>query len=162
MDIVGTAQLGGVRRARRCLLPAPTYENRELIVLDDGNDAVDDLIPPDPSIRYERLPKKIPLGAKLNLACEMARGDVPAHFDDDWYAPWRIAYQVEALAARGGSNVTLPIDHRPRRAVDIEGNRIGDARRRFLLFVGHDGGIDIGSPKSPRKSASTGPFRTSC
>ncbi len=76
-----------------------TYENRELIVLDDGEDAVADLIPPDSSMRYERLPKKISLGAKLNLACEMARGDILAHFDDDdWYAPWRLTYQVEALA----------------------------------------------------------------
>ena len=34
----------------------------------------------------------------MNLACEMARGDILAHFDDDdWYAPWRLTYQVEAL-----------------------------------------------------------------
>ena len=75
-----------------------TYENRELIILDDGEDSIVDLIPADSSIRYERLPRKITLGAKLNLACEMARGDIIAHFDDDdWYAAWRLTYQVEAL-----------------------------------------------------------------
>jgi predicted O-methyltransferase YrrM len=75
-----------------------TYENRELIVLDDGDEAIGDLIPDDRRIRYERLPRKITLGAKLNLGSEMAQGDLIAHFDDDdWYAPWRLAYQVDAL-----------------------------------------------------------------
>ncbi len=82
-----------------------TYASRELIVLDDGEDCVADLIPDDPRVRYERLPKKINLGAKLNLGCEMARGDIIAHFDDDdWYAPWRLTYQVEALG-RTGSDI---------------------------------------------------------
>jgi hypothetical protein len=79
-----------------------THANRELIVLDDGEDAVGDLIPDDPRIHYERLPARITLGAKLNLGCEMARGDLIAHFDDDdWYAPWRLAYQVQAMAEAG-------------------------------------------------------------
>ena len=75
-----------------------SYPCRELIILDDGSDAIADLVPPDPRIRYERLTRKISLGAKLNLGCEMAAGEIIAHFDDDdWYAPRRLSYQVETL-----------------------------------------------------------------
>ncbi len=74
------------------------YENKELIVIDDGQDDVHDLVPDLPCIRYYRLPQKITLGAKLNLACRYANGDIIANWDDDdWYAPWRLQYQVNAL-----------------------------------------------------------------
>jgi glycosyltransferase involved in cell wall biosynthesis len=75
-----------------------TYANCELIIVDDGVDAVQDAIPDDPRIRYVRLPRKLTTGAKRNLACEEARGDIIAHWDDDdWVAPWRLRYQVENL-----------------------------------------------------------------
>ena len=78
------------------------YENRELIVLDDGADSVADLIPDDPSIRYERLPRRLVLGAKRNRGCELARGELIAHWDDDdWSAPHRLRYQVDALEQDG-------------------------------------------------------------
>jgi glycosyltransferase involved in cell wall biosynthesis len=74
------------------------YRNRELIVLDDGSDAVTDMIPADPRIRYIRLEAKRSLGAKHNLACDLARGEVIAHWDDDdWMAEWRLSYQVQEL-----------------------------------------------------------------
>jgi glycosyltransferase involved in cell wall biosynthesis len=74
------------------------YPNRELIVLDDGVDPIDDLMPPDPAIRYMRLNGRRSLGAKRNLACQAARGDLIAHWDDDdWIAPWRLSYQVAAM-----------------------------------------------------------------
>src|SRR5262249_61234848 len=35
------------------------------------------------------------IGAKRNLACEMAQGEIIAHWDDDdWYAVNRLRYQV--------------------------------------------------------------------
>ena len=69
------------------------YENKELIIIDDGTDKVNDLIPNVPSIRYYQIAKKITLGAKLNIACEYAGGDIIANWDDDdWYAPWRLTY----------------------------------------------------------------------
>ena len=78
------------------------YPERELIILDDGSDAVEDLIPPDGRIHYTRLEKKLTLGAKRNLACEQAHANLLLHWDDDdWYAPRRIRYQVEALQAAG-------------------------------------------------------------
>jgi glycosyltransferase involved in cell wall biosynthesis len=78
------------------------YPRRELLVLDDGEDAVDDLVPADPLIRYVRLERRLVLGEKRNLACELARGSVIVHWDDDdWQAPNRISYQVEQLRLRG-------------------------------------------------------------
>ena len=74
------------------------YENKELIVVDDGEDSIQDLIPDIEIIRYYRLDRKITLGAKLNLACEYASGTIIANWDDDdWYAPGRLTYQTNAL-----------------------------------------------------------------
>jgi glycosyltransferase involved in cell wall biosynthesis len=74
------------------------YENKELIILDDGTDNIKDLVPDTPSIRYFHLQSKISLGAKLNLACQYARGQILANWDDDdWYAPRRLRYQVDSL-----------------------------------------------------------------
>lgn len=66
-----------------------TYEDRELCILDDGEDAIEDLVPKnDPRIRYERLSSRVVLGEKRNLLCEMSTGEVIAHWDDDdWYHP---------------------------------------------------------------------------
>ncbi|MGH7861475.1 MAG: glycosyltransferase family 2 protein, partial [Candidatus Dormibacteraceae bacterium] len=78
------------------------YPAKELIVVDDGNDPVGDLMPADNRIRYVRLRDRATVGAKRNLACEQARGVVVAHWDDDdWHAPRRLGYQVEALLRDG-------------------------------------------------------------
>jgi glycosyltransferase involved in cell wall biosynthesis len=82
------------------------YPATELLVLDDGDEPVADLIPADARIRYERLPQRMILGAKRNLAGEMARGDIVLHWDDDdWSAPDRVSRQVRALAADPGIEV---------------------------------------------------------
>jgi glycosyltransferase involved in cell wall biosynthesis len=74
------------------------YPRRELVIVDDGRDPVDDLVPVDPSLRYVRLPRPLRLGAKRNLACELARGELLAHWDDDdWYSPHRLSSQVTGL-----------------------------------------------------------------
>jgi glycosyltransferase involved in cell wall biosynthesis len=79
-----------------------SYPEKELIILDDGTDSVADLIPDDPRVRYERLPAKVSIGAKRNLACERARGDIVAHWDDDdWFATTRLDYQVAQLQSSG-------------------------------------------------------------
>jgi glycosyltransferase involved in cell wall biosynthesis len=75
------------------------YPNRELIVVDDGSDAVTDLIPLDPRVRYMRLEKPHTIGAKRNLACNNASGELIVHWDDDdWMACWRLSYQVHSLS----------------------------------------------------------------
>jgi glycosyltransferase involved in cell wall biosynthesis len=84
------------------------YHRRELLILDDGDDAVDALVPADPRIRYVRLAARLPLGEKRNRGCELARGAVIAHWDDDdWYAPTRLSEQVRHLR-RAGADVCGP------------------------------------------------------
>jgi len=74
------------------------YPKRELVVVDDGEDSVRDLVPGDSHIRYIYLNQKTPVGAKRNLACEEAKGNIILHWDDDdWMARQRISYQVRAL-----------------------------------------------------------------
>jgi hypothetical protein len=47
-----------------------------------------------------RLGSRATIGAKRNLACELARGEVVIQWDDDdWYSPRRIADQVADLIA---------------------------------------------------------------
>jgi glycosyltransferase involved in cell wall biosynthesis len=92
------------------------YPHAELIVVDDGADAVADLIPDDPRVRYVRLAAGRTLGAKRNAAVEAARGDLIMHWDDDdWMAPHRIRYQVEALCETGADACGLRtmLFHRP-------------------------------------------------
>jgi hypothetical protein len=77
-----------------------TYPHRELVILDDGRQELTDLIPSDSRVRYVRMDHKATMGAKHNLACELARGEVIVHWDDDdWMADWRLSYQVETLLA---------------------------------------------------------------
>ena len=77
---------------------AQDYRYKELLILDDSDDSVDDLVPDHPQIRYMREPKGRTLGAKRNRLCELARGDIIAHWDDDdWYAAERLSRQVSVL-----------------------------------------------------------------
>jgi glycosyltransferase involved in cell wall biosynthesis len=77
---------------------AQDYPNKELLILDDGEQSIADLVRDDDQIRCLRLDQKSPLGAKRNLACQEARGDIIVHWDDDdWMAGWRLSYQVRAL-----------------------------------------------------------------
>ena len=74
------------------------YPAKELIIVDDGPEPVRDLLPADPRIVYHRLESRMVLGAKRNLACELAHGPVIVHWDDDdWASPERVSVQVAAL-----------------------------------------------------------------
>jgi O-antigen biosynthesis protein len=85
------------------------YEQRELVVLDDGEDRVADLMPPDPRVRYIQLDEKFVLGEKRNRACELAQGEVIVHWDDDdWHALHRLRYQVEELERHGAALCGTP------------------------------------------------------
>lgn len=80
---------------------AQDYPDRELVVVDDGDDAIGDLLPPDPRVRLLRVERRMTIGAKRNLACESAAGDILVHWDDDdWMAARRITYQARALDAQ--------------------------------------------------------------
>src|SRR5262245_44137949 len=78
------------------------YPSLELLIVDDGRDTVEDLVPADDRVRYLRLGRTLRIGAKRNAACAEARGDVIVHWDDDdWSAPWRVSYQVQSLLESG-------------------------------------------------------------
>ncbi len=92
---------------RRCLVPQAVryflrqdYPAKELIIIDDGPEPVSDLLTADDRIVYRRLETRMVLGAKRNLACDLARGPVIAHWDDDdWASADRLSVQVGALTA---------------------------------------------------------------
>ncbi len=75
------------------------YPNRELIVVDDGAAKVGHLLTGH-RIVYLPLSRPASIGAKRNIACEAARGEIIVHLDDDdWYAANWLAMQVEHLLA---------------------------------------------------------------
>jgi glycosyltransferase involved in cell wall biosynthesis len=97
------------------------YPHKELIIVDDGSDRVGDLVPDDGRFRYIRLAERGTVGSKRNVACEQARGEIIAHWDDDdWHAPHRLRYQVTALLETNadvcGINRLLFYDARSRQA----------------------------------------------
>jgi glycosyltransferase involved in cell wall biosynthesis len=109
-----------VRRAVEYFL-RQDYGSRELLIVDDGSEPVDSLLPPDPRIRYIRPGQRLTIGAKRNLACEQARGEIVLHWDDDdWQSPGRIGAQVETLEREGaelcGLGSILALDWRTMRA----------------------------------------------
>jgi glycosyltransferase involved in cell wall biosynthesis len=82
------------------------YPNRELIIIDDGQDAIGDLSDGLPNVRYLHLPTRASIGAKRNLACQHAQGEIIAHWDDDdWYSSDRLRYQVAPILA-GKADIT--------------------------------------------------------
>jgi glycosyltransferase involved in cell wall biosynthesis/predicted O-methyltransferase YrrM len=90
---------------RRAFIPlaiqhflAQNYPNKELVIVDDGDDAIGDLVNAVPGVRYIRLKQRLSIGAKRNLACREARGELIAQWDDDdWYAPDRLSYQARPI-----------------------------------------------------------------
>jgi glycosyltransferase involved in cell wall biosynthesis len=74
------------------------YANKELLIVDDGTDSIEDLVPQHEEIRYIRLQRKMTLGEKRNYCVKESKGDLIMHWDDDdWMAPYRISYQVDEL-----------------------------------------------------------------
>jgi O-antigen biosynthesis protein len=98
---------------RRAFIPlaletyrAQTWPHRELIVVDDGEDAVEPLLRDLPDVRYVRVDHRISLGEKRNRGCAAARGEIIALWDDDdWYAPARIERQLTPIL-RGDADIT--------------------------------------------------------
>ena len=71
-------------------------------MVEDGPDNISDLIPAGANVRYFRSAEGATIGEKRNLACDLATGELILHWDDDdWYAAWRIEYQVWSLLRSG-------------------------------------------------------------
>ena len=97
---------------RRHLIPmalacylAQDWEEKELIVVDDGSDPIGDLlgkVRAESSVYYLKPKVRMAIGAKRNLCCERASGQIIAHWDDDdWSASGRITDQVTRLIDSG-------------------------------------------------------------
>lgn len=86
----------------RCF-QAQTYpkELMEWIIIDDGEDSVEDLFKDVECVKYFRYEKKIKLGRKRNLMHEKSKGDILVYMDDDdYYPPERVNHAVNRLRSR--------------------------------------------------------------
>lgn len=96
--------------ALRCF-ELQTYQNRELVVIDDGNQDLSPLFDNSPcssKIQYVKIRKNpdATLGDLRNLSIEVAHGDWLIQWDDDdWYHPQRIETQLQyALEHQKGAS----------------------------------------------------------
>lgn len=75
-----------------------TYRSTELVIIDDADDPSFLHAPTEADIRHVSLSDRRSIGAKRNIACELAAGSVIAVWDDDdWSAPERLADQIGRL-----------------------------------------------------------------
>jgi len=69
----------------------------EWIIVDDGDDKIQDLVQDIPFVRYYAV-EKMTIGAKRNLIHKYTKGDVLIYIDDDdYYPPQRIEHVLESL-----------------------------------------------------------------
>ena len=74
------------------------YPNKELVIVDDSPAASNCDLLRAPGIRYVHLQRPMSIGAKRNLACRHAEGEIIAHWDDDdWYSSDRLRYQAAPI-----------------------------------------------------------------
>jgi len=73
-------------------------ECMEWVVVDDGEDEVGDLFENVPGVKYIRLPERVPLGRKRNIAHSHCSGEyIVCWDDDDYYFPTRVSHGVHRL-----------------------------------------------------------------
>jgi glycosyltransferase involved in cell wall biosynthesis len=78
-------------------------ELMEWIIIDDGEDKVEDLFINVPGVKYYRYDEKLKLGRKRNIMHEKCKGDIIVYMDDDdYYPPDRVTHAVDKL--RSNSN----------------------------------------------------------
>ena len=76
-------------------------ELMEWIVIDDGEDSVEDLFKDIEGVKYFRYEEKIKLGRKRNLMHEKSKGKILIYMDDDdWYHPKRVSHAVDRLRSQ--------------------------------------------------------------
>lgn len=69
----------------------------EWIIVDDGEDKIEDLVCDIPYIKYYKT-EKMNIGEKRNLINKYSRGEILIYIDDDdYYPPERISHVVETL-----------------------------------------------------------------
>jgi glycosyltransferase involved in cell wall biosynthesis len=75
------------------------WPEKELLILDDGTDPINDLIPSGHNILYARhAGKPASLPNKLNQLASAAHGEIFCNWDDDdWSSPDRLTHQLTQL-----------------------------------------------------------------
>lgn len=74
------------------------WPEKELIVIDDGEDVLEDVFTGITGVLYHRLNSRQRIGTKRNLACSLALGRLICHWDsDDWSEPRRLSEQSDRL-----------------------------------------------------------------
>jgi glycosyltransferase involved in cell wall biosynthesis len=82
------------------------YPRKELVVIDDGPQDIEDILSDVLDVQYYHVSNRSSLGAKRNLGCAAAKGDVLVQWDDDdWYGSGRLSRQV-APVADGRADIT--------------------------------------------------------
>lgn len=70
----------------------------EWIIIDDGEDKVEDLFKDVECVKYFKYDEKLKLGRKRNLMHSKAKGDIIVYMDDDdYYPPNRVSHAVQCL-----------------------------------------------------------------
>ena len=76
-------------------------ENKiEWLIVDDGTETIEDIIPKENRIKYVKLSveNRLPIGKKRNLCVEMAKHNYIAFMDDDdYYAPENLIARIKTL-----------------------------------------------------------------
>ena len=73
-------------------------ERIEWIIVDDGTDAIEDMVSDHPLVSYFKFDKKMSLGRKRNIMHKKTRGSIIVYMDDDdYYPPERVSHAVEML-----------------------------------------------------------------
>ena len=90
-------RLAFTRQAIRCFL-RQTYDDSELIVVDDGAEPASDICAGLCRVTYIRLTEPTLLGTKLNIGVERSQGRVIQKLDDDdYYRPEFLERAVASL-----------------------------------------------------------------
>jgi glycosyltransferase involved in cell wall biosynthesis len=75
-----------------------TYPRKELLVIDDGLDPVEDIFRGEANVRYFRVPRGSTIGSKRNLGWQESHGSILVQWDDDdWYGPERLLLQIAPI-----------------------------------------------------------------
>lgn len=117
------------------------YPFTELVVIDDADDPSFPGALDIPHVQYHRLPRRLSIAQKRNLACSRASGDLIAHWDsDDFSAPGRLADQVARMTDRrsefDGYHSMIFVDEAARRAWKYVGSRDYQIGTSFLFTRG--------------------------
>ncbi len=90
-----------LERAIDCFL-AQDYPNKRLVIYEEESSYNFDTLPDGVVYHWSSDRVFTSIGAKRNAMCDMAGGDLIAHWDDDdWHAPNRLSTQVKAMQEQG-------------------------------------------------------------